>query len=822
MTPLDCIRGRLDGADDLTDAELRDVIADLQQRARRRQAERQLDTADTALFDAAEDVVRELDIAAVIERRNAALHALVAASLDRKRAGFADWYQTLEAHLVGINANRQGGRLSIDARGLALEARLLGGLVAELRRQNLLPFLTRRQGPLFRGEGVIDRDVAREMWQLDRPDGTPGVTGNREARAIAAILHQYQEAARRMQNRAGAFIRRMPGYIVRQSHDEGRLRRAGFAAWRDFILPLLDAERTFAGADPEELLRGAYDGLVTGTHLRTAGNAPAGGFTGPANLAKRLSQERVLHFRTADDWYDYHRRFGRGSLMEAVAGGLSHAARNTAIMQGLGTNPRAMFDRMLRQAREQSRGDLAVSDKLRGGMLENFFREIDGTTRQTVNVRMATIFRTWRALNVLSKLGGSVISSITDLPAQAAELRWQGGSLLDGYTQALRNLGPKGPQQRAAADLLRVGVEGLLGSVAARFSSNDDLPGAIGKAVRLFFRLNLQQWWNDAHKQGFALMMSRHLAQLADQAWDGLDADTVRVLGLFEIGGREWDVIRAHAVREAPDGTTMIVPEAIQDAPDAAIAALVDGDVTARKLAAARDELETRLQAYYSDRVDHAVLTPGARERAFANLGTQPGTVLGEVARMFWQFKQFPLTVITRALGRELNGRGHGALFGLVHLAVAMTALGYVAMAGKDLSKGRQPRDPTDPATWAAAFVQGGGAGIYGDFLMGEFNRFGGGFVDTLGGPAAGQLSDVARLYANMRDGDGNAANQLFRLAKNNTPFLNLFYTRVLFDYLFLYQMQEMVAPGSLRRMERTLARENNQRFILPPSEAVR
>lgn len=44
----------------------------------------------------------------------------------------------------------------------------------------------------------------------------------------------------------------------------------------------------------------------------------------------------------------------------------------------------------------------------------------------------------------------------------------------------------------------------------------------------------------------------------------------------------------------------------------------------------------------------------------------------------------------------------------------------------------------------------------------------------------------------------------------------------MLFDYLFLYQVQEMVAPGSLRRMERRVERDNNQRFILPPSEVVR
>jgi hypothetical protein len=1037
LSPLDCIRGRLDGAEDLSDAELRDVIDDLQRRARRRQAERTLDGTETALFDAAEDVARDLDVAAAVERRNAAINALVAHAIERKRAGFDDWYETLMAHLVGVEDNRPGARNGIDQRGLALEAKLLGGMVAELRRRNLVAFLSaRKQGGIrgfWDGEGVLDREIAQELWQLDLPDGRPGVSGSPQAREIAAIIRTAQETARRLQNRAGAVIGRLPGWIVRQSHDMALLRRAGFEAWRDVILPRLDAGRTFAGADPDQFLRGVYDGLASGVHLKTEGAGRATGLTGPANLARRLSEERVLHFRSADDWYDYHRTFGNGSLMEAVVSGLGHAARNTALMEGLGTNPRAMFDRMLAHAQEQSRGDLKTSDKLRDSTLENFFLELDGTTRIPAGVRMAQIFRAWRALNSMAMLGGSVISSITDIPVQAAELRFQGArgarGLLDGYANALQSMLPAGPDRRAAADLVRIGLDAMLGTVAARVTATDDVPGRAAKLLRTFFRLNLQTWWNDAHKAGFGVMMARRLAQLADRGWDALDEDTLRVLALYDIGAREWEVIRTHALRETPDGTVLVAPEAIQDAPDAAIAAMaadqlaaldsrsldaitrwqaqsdreanwiarrrgkfedrvqrlqqrldelggrraeaqdariaaladridllrakideaeVAGDITGalrgldnqqavrrfldaveggrraidvatgadkrierdaraaygqgerlgqrrqeirarirdlekriatdqrqtsarqhdsirrgvemierwqgeldaftdrmaeriakrqelldsepgrvasrrdRMIQAARDELETRLQNYYTDRTDHAIVTPGARERAFANRGTRPGTVVGEAARMFWQFKQFPLTLAFRVLMRELHGRGHADLVGFVHLAVAMTALGYVAMAAKDLSKGREPRDPADPATWLAAFVQGGGAGIYGDFLLGEYNRFGGGFFETVGGPAVGQVSDVARLWGAIRDGDGNAANQLFRLAKNNAPFLNLFYTRMLFDYLFLYQVQEMVAPGSLRRMERRVERDNNQRFILPPSEVVR
>jgi hypothetical protein len=55
-----------------------------------------------------------------------------------------------------------------------------------------------------------------------------------------------------------------------------------------------------------------------------------------------------------------------------------------------------------------------------------------------------------------------------------------------------------------------------------------------------------------------------------------------------------------------------------------------------------------------------------------------------------------------------------------------------------------------------------------------------------------------------------------------NTPYLNLFYARPVLDYLILWNMQEAVSPGTLRRMERTVAREQDQQFWLRPSVAVR
>jgi hypothetical protein len=141
-------------------------------------------------------------------------------------------------------------------------------------------------------------------------------------------------------------------------------------------------------------------------------------------------------------------------------------------------------------------------------------------------------------------------------------------------------------------------------------------------------------------------------------------------------------------------------------------------------------------------------------------------------------------------------------------------------MAAKDALKGRTPRDPTDPKVMAAAMLQGGALGIYGDFLLGESNRFGRSMLETAAGPVLGTISDLDQIRAAKMAGEDVGAKTV-RAITSNTPFLNLFYTRMAVDYLLLYRIQESLNPGSLRRMERQVEKQNNQRFIVPPSETV-
>lgn len=171
-----------------------------------------------------------------------------------------------------------------------------------------------------------------------------------------------------------------------------------------------------------------------------------------------------------------------------------------------------------------------------------------------------------------------------------------------------------------------------------------------------------------------------------------------------------------------------------------------------------------------------------------------------------------------QALGREVFGRGYtpsklgesrwnsvtnalfksgkGEMVGLAQLALWMTFFGYLSMQTKLMLTGQTPR-PADSKTFLAA-AQGGGLGIFGDFL------FGAGPVLSMAGPVASTADRVISLFQKARSGDAKAGDA-FRFAVDNTPFINLFWSRPLLNYLFLNQLQEAITPGSLHGYEQNI-----------------
>ena len=426
----------------------------------------------------------------------------------------------------------------------------------------------------------------------------------------------------------------------------------------------------------------------------------------------------------------------------------------------------------------------------------------------------------------MAKLGFATISSFSDIATKAAFINANTErGVFASYGRAFVDVleGFKGAKRKELGYLLGVGVENFLNDVHARFGANDSGPGKMAKAHQLFFRLNGMQWWNNSQKTGIARMLASDLAVYSNRSFDKVPPETQRLLGLYDIDGNDWKVF-SELVEKAEDGRNYVIPDRVEELSNDVVDSLIrdkEGtlNITDKIRQDFKDKFRTKISMYYADSADVAIPTPGARERAIMNQGHPRGTVMGEAIRMIMQLKGFPITYITKGLARQKATAGY---YGVAKMMVGSTVMGYLSIALKDVLKGREPRDvflgdgEFNTKLLKQAFLQGGGAGIYGDFIFNEYNRYGRSFQETLLGPTAGAVDDVAKMLGKLSEGDIPTQKAL-SFAMQNTPYINLFYTKLALDYLFLHDLQELSKPGFLRKMENRINKDFEQDFYISP-----
>jgi len=816
---------------DLTDDEAISLFEEVQDRVK--QAANEAGPYDEAIRRSKERMIAEKKTAAFIEKRNAYLQfKLRNEALDFVRTQFPnDPALGIEALLVGVNRAKMGSRFSAAAISKTLFNKYASGLMTELQQNNLQSILS---------SGEFDRELTRALYAVNRKQELP-YNGPKKVLDAARIIKKYQELMRHDYNVSGANIDQLEGYIIRQSHDSAKMLKAGQEAWIDAILPKLDLDRTFEGAKPREVLAKIYDNLISGNHLKTSENVT--GFKGgTANLGKRASQDRVLHFKDADSWFDYNSQFGIGTISEGVLRQMNVTAQNVGLMRVLGPNPKDNFNRLTGMVANTLKGEARRKfDSDVRGFLSNRLAEIDGTTRMPVDNMLANVSSGVRAVQTMADLGGAVISSVTDLASVMTELRYQGFDMFDGVTESISGLAKGRNAQEMVEIDAAIGVvfPSMIGEMHGRFMAQDSTPGMMSKAMQLFFKYNGMSWWTETLKATFSRMTS-HLAALnKGKSFAELHPDTQRVYGLYGIDAEKWDMFRQTAAKGA-DGREYLLPNKIADLPDQIFADYL----TKRKInpsdtaiAELKREVETQWRTYFTDRADYAVLEPDARTNSIMNQGHKPGTVMGELSKFFWQYKSFGVAYVQKVMGREIYGRGadsfkealkngNGEMTGLMQTIIWSTILGYGAMNAKAILAGKEPRKPEDATGYLklvrAAMLQGGGAGIYGDFLFGEMkSRYGAGPLETFLGPTFSNLSSLTDIYSRALNGDDVAGSTL-KFVINNIPGNNIWWAKTALDYGVTYRLQEAMNPGYLKRMETRVKKEQDQSFIFPPSQVVR
>jgi hypothetical protein len=130
---------------------------------------------------------------------------------------------------------------------------------------------------------------------------------------------------------------------------------------------------------------------------------------------------------------------------------------------------------------------------------------------------------------------------------------------------------------------------------------------------------------------------------------------------------------------------------------------------------------------------------------------------------------------------------------------------------------------------WTAAYMQGGGVGIFGDLLytgMGGDNRAGVPNYMNLAGPVIGSALEAVNLTLGnageaLRGKETHTGAEALRFAKSHLPFVNLWYAKSAIDHAGLQDLQEYLSPGYLARMRTRARKDWGQDYWWRPGEEL-
>ena len=541
---------------------------------------------------------------------------------------------------------------------------------------------------------------------------------------------------------------------------------------------------------------------------------------GTRNVTNRLNSSRVLHFKDAVARHEYDIMFGEPSLKDSVTSVISNSARNIALMQVLGTNPQLTLEKILSLLRKKYKSsDPELNKQLVFKTFKNEFAELDGSINAIGNNTMAKVGMFIRVLQSTGKLGFAGIASASDLAQYMTATNFQGRGLLTGLGEAMNALFKR--QDKEAMEILGVISNSVIGNMSNKYSSSFDTWGKMGRLQNLFFKYNSLNWWVSSLKSGMTVGLARHYGMLADTVFNSLNIRERNLLKLYSIDEGKWNLLRSIKTLDV-ENKRYLTAEGVNELSDEAIKKYVGRSLSEREIRNFKKDLELTWRNFLVDQAMHGTPEADASVRAFMNQGFEKGTGKGETIRFIGQFKQFPITIWKKIIGRELNSYGpddskFSTVSGLTSMIILGTMFGYIAMSAKDMLKGRTPRDPTNPSTILEALSQGGGLGIYGDFLINEIqNEYGNNVFETLLGPTASDLNKLRDIVMNLND-PAKAGKKFVQFAENNVPFLNLYYTKAAYDYLIGYQIKEFLDPGFFERMRQRHEEKRGQSYFLKP-----
>lgn len=820
---------------DFTGGDVKEM-AKIVSRAFEREVSKGVDSI--AAFEIATNKGIETFKRAALERKKEAIStAMIRGRMVKNQETFADKTKFMKSIMLGNSVTTENSRAHTAGRVAdAMRLQAEGALMADLEKQSLTDWFS---------HNMQWQDTIRAMEALENKQETSHFAP--ESVKLAELISKHYDNGLINLNEAGASVGKAKGYFMnnRNAHGQVEINAAGKEQWvkdasETFDISLMADNMSVDEHTVLELLPKLFDAFVTGEHEHNSDSGfnvgeflpRQAGSSSPNKIGNKVNKQRVIQFKNADAFVKYFEKYGSQEFAQSVYSTIGSTNHFAGLIKAAGVKHRENFHWIVDQLIDAA-GSPSERKKLKDfkANIDDDVDFVDGSINQIGSIKGARIMSLLRITTRLAQLGGAVFSQFADLISVAAHMNVYGKGYLSSIPSTIGKIigGVNDKEKREVLTSFGVFNRSLIAESYQLTGEYDKLGGSLAKMQNIFYKLNGQNWVTYRTKMAASDSFLAHMGSAAKDSYADLQVNIAHQLKGYGIFASDWELLRQSA-RKMKDGDHYLDASNLESIREKVMQHVFERDgVNDQKiLTRLTDDYIKNLQHNYRqfimDGIGRMVLEPSARSQRAARLGSasRAGTLQGEIWRSIAMYKTFNIELLQNTVAHSLydDKRGKASVvMGMAKYALGAIAMGYMSTVMKDLMKGRTPRDPDKVTTWAAAAMQGGALPIMGDFLFGEFNRFGQSPVASIAGPVAGLAENVIRGTSQALHGDiQDSRNTLINTTLNNTPMINLFYTRQILNYFFLYNLQEWMNPGGLRRQERKLKQDNGQEYWLPPS----
>lgn len=515
---------------------------------------------------------------------------------------------------------------------------------------------------------------------------------------------------------------------------------------------------------------------------------------------------------------------GAGGYHAAMQAHVDKMAHELAMLHVLGPSPRAAGQALLDEARRTA-AERALDappknalDRLGDAMLrgiglegevaaERLHKYMTGQLSGVGSETMAGIFQGARSWMTASNMGSAIVTALpTDSVNWLMAANHRGLNMGRLVSNVVDTFVADSADKAAAATRLGIVAHATSRSVIGTKQFGDELFGrnAIDRLADFVIRVQGVHAWDTGIKRAFTMEMLASIGERAGKSFDQIDPAFRSFLTDYGFTAADWNAMSAGRMTQA-GAARFLEPESLEEG------------------------LRTKLMSAVYDERQFAYLGGGStRVRAVATGDAKAGTVAGEFSRSLMLFKSFPMTMLATWGVRGAQEARAGRWSTAIQLGLFATMAGALALQARQIVTGKDPLDMKDGFFWAEAAFQGGGAGIYGDFLKEGFSRSGTSLTEASLGPLASIPAAAQRLTSGARRAAESGENVNFGAALADdivkfTPGGNLWFSRLVFNRMIGDEIRRQLDPDypkAFARAQKRALKDHNQEYFWAPGDS--